>query len=175
MTYTWNNQTVSLQYDPAKAELNIAVAGSDVTWAWEGAPFITLANGVTLNFTDAHCESRAYKTGVADGVRATYSRFAKEDGTFYPYTVETYVYLDIASGDLKTEVRLDGDQKGEVAAVAFPPRMKFDAAEGEGYTVLPRMQGTLVPAGHPIHHCGGEIFERDAYIPMYGQVKNGCG
>ena len=26
---------------------------------------------------------------------------------------------------------MDGDQKGEVAAVAFPPRMKFDAAEGE--------------------------------------------
>ncbi len=175
MTYTWNNSTLSLQYDPEQAALNISVSGSDVTWSWTGAPFIRRNGGEVLNFTDAHCESRAYKTGVADGVRATYTHFRAPDGTEYPYTVETFVYLDIPSGDLKTEVRLDGDGKGEVATLAFPPRMKFDAGEGEGYTVLPRMQGTLVPAGHPIRHCGGEIFERDGYIPIYGQVKHGCG
>ena len=112
MTYTWTNKKLSLCYDPEHAALQIAVDGSEIAWAWTGAPFIRLADGEVLNFTDAHCESRAYKTGVADGVRAAYSRFTKKDGTFYPYTVETYVYLDIASGDLKTEVRLDGDQMG---------------------------------------------------------------
>ncbi|MBQ7982213.1 MAG: hypothetical protein IJ302_01480, partial [Clostridia bacterium] len=175
MSYQMKNQTLTVDYSSEAASLKVSVAGSAVCWSWTGTPFVRTSDGAVLEFTGAVCESREYKTGVADGVRAVYTGFCGADGKQYPYRVETFVYLDIASGDLKTEVRLDGDEKGEIAALAFPPRMKFDAGEGEGYTVLPRMQGALVPAGHPIRHAGGEIFERDGYIPIYGQVKQGCG
>ena len=37
------------------------------------------------------------------------------------------------------------------------------------------MQGTLVPAGSRINIKIGDIFGRDAYMPLYGQVRNGVG
>ena len=37
------------------------------------------------------------------------------------------------------------------------------------------MQGTLIPAGHPEKMNDGIVFERGAYIPVYGQIKDGCG
>ena len=42
MTYTWNNTKLSLCYDPEHAALQIAVDGSEIAWAWTGAPFIRL-------------------------------------------------------------------------------------------------------------------------------------
>ena len=173
MIYTLSDSHLTVSYDPEALSLTAAVGAYSVSWANE--PFLRLADGTILSFRSAHCESAAYKTGVADGVRAVFSDFRGEDGTVYPFSVHTFVYLDAISHDLHTEARIENAELNTVAALAFPARFGYDAKEGEGYTILPRMQGTLVPAGHPITIANGFVFERDAYIPVYGQMKNGAG
>ena len=175
MDYRLCTQQIDLTYSPEASALTVLVAGSDVTWSWTGDPFLVLAGGKTLTFSSAACESLTYNTGVSQGVRAVYSSFTDGEGNSYPYIVETCVSVDPDTGFLKAEARVDGDAPGEIAALAYPPRMKFDAPKGHGYTVLPRMQGTILPAGHTYKFHDGLIYERDAYIPVYGQIKDGCG
>jgi hypothetical protein len=110
-----------------------------------------------------------------EGVRADYSGFCASNGQKLGITVGTYVAVDESSKELRVQVWTNGDGYGEVAELVYPPRMKMEAREGDGYTVLPRMQGSLIPVGYPLHIPSGIIFERDAYMPLFGQVHKGAG
>ncbi len=174
MSYQLQTNRFALDYTPETSALTVTVAGSPVIWSWANDPFIVLSDGKSLSFSNAACESREFATGVDRGVRATYRGFTDGEGTVYPYVVETRISVNPDTGFLKAEARLEGDGTGDIAALAYPPRMKFDAPEGHGYTVLPRMQGAILPAGHSYKLKDGLVFERDAYIPVYGQVNEGC-
>ena len=148
MRYLMESKHVKLDYTPETSALTVTVTGSEQTWSWANQPFLGLPDK-GLSFADARCESFEYNTGVSRGVRAVYSDFKDGAGNTYPYTVETCLSIDITTGDVKAEARVDGDGMGELLSLAYPPRVKFDVPEGHGYTVLPRMQGALIPAGHP--------------------------
>ena len=62
---------------------------------------------------------------------------------------------------------MEGDAPGQIKSVAYPGGMEFGAEKGHGYTVLPRMQGALVPAGTDINIADGRIQERDGYISFW--------
>ena len=173
MSYRIQSTHFDLVYAPETSALTVTVQGSGVVWSWANQPFIVLSNGKSLSFSEAACVSREFVTGADRGVRATYTGFTDGEGNAYPYVVETCVSVNPNTGFLKAEARVEGDGMGEIAALAYPPRMKFDVPEGHGYTVLPRMQGTILPAGHTYKLHDGLVFERDAYIPVYGQVQNG--
>ena len=175
MKYAFQNKTIKVQYDPEAITLNVSTEDSNIVWSWASTGKVRLANGAELDFADVACESAAYTNGTMEGVRASYRGFCDADGNKREFTVETFVAVDDASGQLRVQAWVHGDGHGEVAALVYPPRMKFEAKEGEGYTVLPRMQGTLVPAGHPIKLSNGFIYERDGYMPLFGQVFHGCG
>ena len=79
---------------------------------------------------------------------------------------------------VRFELRLENDQAGEIDAVAWPAAMAFAAEAGAGATVLPYMQGALIPARWPkaVDNVGGGIiFERSAYLPVFGQIRHGTG
>ncbi|MBE6559469.1 MAG: hypothetical protein E7661_10775 [Ruminococcaceae bacterium] len=174
MRYCIEIEHFKLDYTPETSAFTVTLTGQEVVWKWANDPFLVVG-GKSLAFSTAKCESRVHDTGVSRGVRAIFTEFKDEDGHIYPYTVETYVSIDTSTGYIKAEAHVTGDQRGEISTMAYPPRMKFDAPEGHGYTVLPRMQGTLIPAGHPEKLKDGLVFERDAYIPVYGQIKDGYG
>lgn len=175
MSYQLSSSRFAVTYTPETFALTVTVAGSTVAWSWANTPFLTLTGGKQLSFASAACQSRDVTTGVDYRVRASYTGFTDEEGNAYPYTVETCVSMNFNTGLLKAEAYVVGDGMGEIAALAYPPRMRFDAPVDHGYTVLPRMQGTILPAGHPYTFHDGLIFERDAYIPVYGQIHDGCG
>ncbi|MBO7295632.1 MAG: hypothetical protein J6V39_00085, partial [Clostridia bacterium] len=175
MQYPVESKNIKLVYDPQAIALEVHVEGSDVVWSWAEGGKLRLGDGTVLPFFAGECQSRACKRGRIEGVQATYTSLRDEKGNAYPFTVDTFVGIDQNTDQLRVQATVTGDAPGNVAALEFPPRMKFEAAEGHGYTVLPRMQGTLVPAGHPIQIINGYIFERDGYMPLYGQVQDGCG
>ena len=175
MQYVLSTKTLGVEYTPENFSLKVKTQGSDIVWSWATSGKIRLEGGEELDLMNAACESYAYTNGTMDGVRAIYSGLVDAAGQKKNFTVETFLGVDEASGQLRTQVWTVGDGHGEIAAVLYPPRMKFEAKEGEGYTILPRMQGTLVPAGHPITIANGFIYERDGYMPLFGQVHNGCG
>ncbi len=175
MQYLIQNDKLCVKYDPEALTLEVSVPGSDISWSWGSAGYVALGDGRVLDFARAECQSREWSKGVLQGVRAGYSGFCDAQGGKTSFCVDTYVAIDQPTGQLRCQATVTGDGHGEIAKLAWPPRMKFEVAEGEGYTVLPRMQGTLVPAGHPIQIVNGFIYERDGYMPLFGQVNRGCG
>lgn len=175
MQYTLEGKKISLEYRPGEFGLTVSVRGSDVKWSWLGIPFVHLASGEGLDLSRLKCESKRHDTGTSVGVKAVYSGFTGSDGKEYPFELHTCLKIDLASDRLISEFHFDGDALGEVANVGYPPRMEFNALPGEGYTVLPRMQGTIVPAGEPIEVQHGIVGERNAYMPLFGQINKGCG
>lgn len=141
---------------------------SGKTWTITKKPYIFFASGKTTEFPKPK-EVKPTKTGTYDGVRSYFD---------FPGTkikAMTHVYVDRTTSDLYFELKMEGDQKGEIDTVSYPAPFDFGAKEGEGYTILPRMQGTLVPAGKRINIAIGDIYGRDAYMPLYGQVRNDSG
>ncbi|MBQ8409012.1 MAG: hypothetical protein IJY39_09130 [Clostridia bacterium] len=175
MQYLFQTKNISVEYDPEAISLKVSVAGGKTDWSWASTGSIRLGNGTELNLAGAKCQSYAYNNGTMNGARALYSDFIDANGQKLSFTVETFVGVDETSDELRTKAWVVGDAKGEIAALVYPPRMKFDAAEGEGYTVLSRMQGSLIPAGYAVKIENGMIYERDGYMPLFGQVHNGCG
>ena len=175
MNYTLTHDLFSVSYTPDTCAMTVTVKDSDITWSWHNLPFLVRADQTSLVLTDSDCESHTFDRGTTRGVRATYKNLRDGAGNPTPISVQTEVSVNIATGQLKAEAVVTGDGKGELIALAYPPRMKFDVPEGHGYTVLPRMQGTILPAGHSYKLPDAIVFERGAYIPVYGQIQDGCG
>ena len=162
MNYRIEASHLTLDYTPETCALTVRVAGSDITWSWHTVPFLVRADQTSLALTDSDCESHTFDRGTVRGVRATYKNLRDSEGNPTPISVQTEVSLNQATGQLTAMACVLGDGKGELAALAYPPRMRFDAPEGHGYTVLPRMQGAILPAGHDIKINDGIVFERGA-------------
>lgn len=152
-----------------------AVNLSKKVWRWKTKPSIVLNDGNVLYFSEAKCESAYCRTGVADGVTAEYSDFTDTEGAQYAIKAYTFTWVDLSTGDVNFEVRVDGDTPGQIKSVSYPAGMELGAETGHGYTVLPRMQGTMVPAGTEIRIVDGRIQERDGYMSFFGQVRDGSG
>ncbi len=160
-------QRITVIADPAKATFAVTLANGD-TWTMSGRPYVSLTDGTTFYLDEAAATVTDRKTGTWHGIGADYQLNDQ-------LTLHTLVYIEETRDDLYFVSRLEGDTRGQVQFVSFPAAVDFDAEPGHGYTILPRMQGTLVPAGSPIQVWDGTVFERDAYMPMYGQVKDGSG
>ena len=80
----------------------------------------------------------------------------------------TRIALNKTGSDVFFDIYTAGDAPGQIAYLAFPSPWQLKS----GYTVLPRMQGELVPLGSPLEVSKGKIFERSAYMPMFGQVRD---
>lgn len=160
--------------DFSPENLSFAVKLTDSIWCWKAKPRIKLNNGKVLFFSDAKCFSEPLRTGVAYGVIAEYSEFTDSDGACYPITVNTYTWVNTSTFDVNFEVRIDGDLPGMIESVSWPAGME-GGTEADSYTVLPRMQGTLIPAGTDIRVSDGRIQERDGYMSFFGQVRDASG
>ena len=166
MDYIISNDSITLNYNPEK--LTCKIDSGKNAWEWCRKPSVVLHDESELFFSDAECSSEYCKTGVAEGVRATYSGFGNTD-----IAIHTFVWLNPSTGEINFEVRADKDKHLEIKRLQFPA--PFALGSDKGYTVLPRMQGTLVPAGTTISIADGRIQERDGYMSFFGQVREDAG
>lgn len=175
MEYNIIASNVSLIYDPKPFSLKVKISDCPCDWTFASDPTIELKDGRVIHLNCAECESDIYDTGVSKGVRAVYTSIKYENGEPCPFTVETTVKIDVSTSDLVIEAMITGDD-GEISGFLYPTRIVFDAEEGHGYTVLPRMQGTLIPAGHPSGIAvDSMVYDRGAYMPIFAQIKDGNG
>lgn len=165
--FTITGKKITVTADPAALKFTFQLANGD-TWKMSGRPYVELTDRSVWYLDEAECTAAEHHTGTWHGIGADYRLGCG-------LTLHTLVYVENTRDDLFFVSRLEGDIRGQVRFVSFPAPVEFDAAAGHGYTLLPRMQGTLIPAGAPIGNRVGTVFERDAYIPMYGQVRDKSG
>lgn len=158
------------EYEPEKLSLKVFCGGEK--FCWNQSARIVLSGGEELYFKDAKCEHAHFKTGVTEGVKAVYSDFGGLDITIF-----TSVSIDEYEGLLRFEVRAEGRDEMDIAELFWP--CGFCYASDSGYTIIPRMQGILIPARSeqkiPNGFIKGMIYDRDAYMPMFGQKKVNAG
>ncbi len=165
--FTIQGKHITVTAQEQAATFRITPTGG-TAWTMSGRAHVALTDGRTVYLDECPVTAASYTTGTSHGLRADYDL---GEGL----VLHTLVYLENTRDDLFFEHRLEGDAPGQIAHVSFPAAVDFDVPAGHGYTVLPRMQGTLVPAGSPIEIVDGIVFERDAYMPLFGQVRDGSG
>ncbi|MGN1345561.1 MAG: DUF5696 domain-containing protein [Eubacteriales bacterium] len=177
-SYFIHGRAITLSGDPTACTYAVEAAGS--VWQMSERPYVRFTDGTTLPFPAPESEGPC-KTGTTEGIAAVYSDF----GT-HRLTVRTKAELEVLTDDVFFTLQVEGDSRCEIAAVSFPAPFDFGTAYGdkpdltaanlpESYTVLSRMQGTLVPAGTQIRIADGQVFERDGYMPIFGQVRKTTG
>ena len=178
MQYETDFAGVTLCAEPEKFRTEITVNG--MSRKYTGIPFLRFKSGEKIGFDKAVCRSSEIVTGTSRGVRAVFSDFSLPDSlcdVFGALRVvsETEIMTD---GFVRISVRTENEPENGLAAIGLQA-LEFNAPEGTGYTVLPRMQGVLIPAESEETPCGGHyegiVFERDAYMAMFGQVTDTAG
>lgn len=175
MKYEYTFADVTLSCEPEVFYTEVGVKGKSRNFT--GIPFLRFKSGEIIGFDKASCESCPIITGTSCGVRAVYFGFSLPENIKEAYGALKAV-LDtelLTDGFLRVSVRLENEPENGIAAVGLQP-LEFNAPAGTGYTVLPRMQGVLIPAESEETPLGGHyedvIFERNAYMPMFGQVTD---
>lgn len=143
-------------------------------------PYVRFSNDTVIPFPE--CEgSSQYKTGTAEVIEAVYTNFGS-----HKIKVTTRAEIELTTDDVYFTLQVEGDEKCEISNISFPAPFDFGKAFGDKgdlrennlplcYTVLPRMQGCLVPAGEYIGLYNGKVFERDGYMPIFAQVRENTG
>ena len=177
--YLIQGRNLILTGDPSACTYSVAVAGK--MWTMTERPYVRFTDGTVVPFPAPASEDPC-KTGTTEGIAAVYTGFGE-----HRITVRTKAEIEVITDDVYFTVQVEGDEKCEIECVSFPAPFDFGAAYGDtpertganlpkSYTVLSRMQGTLVPAGTQIRiAAGGQVFERDGYMPIYGQVRENTG
>ncbi|MBQ8513290.1 MAG: hypothetical protein IJ497_11795 [Clostridia bacterium] len=166
--FTIEGKRITITVNPEKATFAFTLS-SGAEWTMSGRPYVELTDGTVFCLDEAEMQFSERKTGTWHGCGIDYTLSCG-------LILHTLVYIENTRDDIYFVSRLEGDTRGQVQFVSFPSAVDFNGTEaGHGYTVLPRMQGTLIPAGSPIRVWDGTIYERDAYMPIFGQVRDGSG
>ncbi len=168
--YLLKSDHLTVSYDPDLL-LFSADNGVEVWRTKPGVtPYVTSRKFGSLPFSDAKCESSAYETGTVSGVKAVYS--FPESGI----VVVTYLYLERYDNTLHCEFFVRGDISSDIEFIHWPAPLEFNTDNGA--TVLPKMQGVLLPArwdGKVPCYQAWRMLSRDYYMPFAGQIRNGSG
>ena len=136
MQYLIESKNIRIEYAPERIALAVHVSGSEIVWQWADGGKLRLGDGTELLFSSGECQSCACKRGRVDGVKATYTNLRDAQGKMYPFTVETFVGVDQNTDLLRVQAAVTGDEPGNIAALVYPPRMQFDAPEGDRKSVV---------------------------------------
>ena len=176
--YQVTGKKLILTGDPSAISYSIEIAGA--VWTMTERPYILFTGGERMDFPQPESEG-TIQTGTTEGISAVYTAFGN-----HKITVTTKAEIEKMTDDVYFTLQVGGDEKCEIEKVSFPAPFDFGSKYGDipaetaanlpsSYTILPRMQGALIPAGTQIRLWDGVVFQRDSYIPIYGQVRANTG
>lgn len=124
-----------------------------------------------------------YRTGYFEGIRVALSHFPVSEGEFEPvvgsdFELKLTVVVNSHTNELVCELLPITGDFGRIEHIAWPAPFEFQSIRAEDYTAVPAMQGYLIPADwdKPIlRYDDGMMHGRDAYMPWWGQMKEGNG
>ena len=132
---------------------------------------------LTLYFSEAsHRTVEEIHTGVGDGWRVTYTGWRRNGGMF-TLSLETCVWLERSTGHVYCEA-IPLCDTCEVTELRWPAPFEWTTLTEKAVTVLPMMQGTLVPNNWPEKVDviqPSYFYDRAGYMPWLGQYVNGHG
>ncbi len=133
--------------------------------------------GERIHFTSAREISHSsFQTGAGQGIRSTFQGFTSRQAEI-PLALETKMWIEQSNGVLHFELIPLVDDPG-LLRVYYPAPLELSRIDAGCYTVLPMMQGSLIPNNwnQEVHtHSQGLMYSRSAYMPWWGQIDHGVG
>lgn len=140
-----------------------------------------------LYFKDAKSKSHELiRTGVGEGIRSIYkdfilpSSYSSKKEELLSFSFESYVWIEYSTKQVYfewiplTEASIDCIDK-----ILFPGPFAFHKESSSWYSIIPKEQGILIPNTWDVsfHQDGfkGRFGTASAYLPIFGQVKDGEG
>ena len=144
-------------------------------WEQTCPPRIERKERPTVFFKDAASVShRYYKNGVGTGILSSYDGFAEMEN----FSFETLIWIEHTTGNVRFEL-MPGRDGEEFSAIHWPAPFGFDNPVPSAYTVMPVLQGLLIPntwetavSRLPFN---GQMCSAGAYMPWFGQVEERRG
>lgn len=172
---------IKLTYDADNPVIEITYGSSVWNWAKGFKPYIEILHNtdtLTLYLHDAiNINVGRYHTGIGEGIRTTYGHFRVSAETI-KLSFETLVWIDNIQGDLHFELIPLEEEPGIIKHAAWPGPFELSGSDEGSYTVLPMMQGCIIPNRWPdkVETIGiGRFYERSAYMPWWGQIDGDTG
>lgn len=160
--------------------LRCAFQKGNQVWQWrEGAKARIECEEGTICFSDALLTShKIIESGLGRGIQSHYEGF-KVNGTEVPYSFDTIIWVEDASGDVFCEWIPLCEDGLKVKAVYWPGEMEFEEGKQSWYTLLNSQQGILLPNTwetqlHPIIF-DGFFGTAGGYMPWIAQVRDRAG
>ena len=156
--------------------LRFTLCRGETVWEWNTSyvPCLEYERG-RLEFKDAVSISHEQvENGIGRGIRSRYERFRIGDVEI-PYTFETYVWVERATGDIYFEWIPICEEGLQVKHVYWPGEMAFEQKEDDWYTLLNFQQGLMIPNTWETK-LGDIVFDgyfgtAGGYMPWFAQVK----
>lgn len=174
-----NGSTIELNLN--ESTLSLSVIANGQTWAWAEVyqPHITLKNGETVLFSQAqHIEHQLWNTGIGTGIRSNFTGLS-HNGADIPFSFTTIIWVEDSTGDVFFEWVPIQDDGLDVKAVYWPGEMDFEEISDKYYSVLPYLQGLLIPNNwkEPMQRVtfDGQMCTSSSYMPWFGQVRPNAG
>ena len=193
-----------LQFDKENLRYSI-LAGKTAWETEENfSPFFRVKAGERpIYFTEAKEQKHELvKSGVGEGIRSSYSGFSLPD--FYnenghghtlssdkdktvsgeekknEFSFETFVWVEYSTKQVYFEwIPLIEAPLNCVEQVLFPGPFSFKKERKDWYTIIPKEQGILIPntwdTSFKQDGFNGRFGTASAYLPVFGQVKDGEG
>ena len=156
MDFRIKRETYTLSVDYVSG--TVAYENGSGSWTMKLEPCIVFSDGrkITLPPPYSACANEA---AVSDDIYADYCGIPGSE-----MTLHSRISVEKTTGELTFEIWADGDKPGEIEYLYYPSPWQTAG----GYTVLPRSQGELVPFDSDFRAEKSKIFERTAYMPMFG-------
>ncbi len=163
----WELANDKLKVTLAKGDLSLRVDRGASTWQMTPCDEedMTLPSGNVCFLKAANRSVREFRTGYSIGMLVTLSGFPDAAGT------EVILGIHITGNEVLFEVTAPKEDPG-IKEVHWPKAVRFDTqAEGD-CTVVPLMQGAVIPANWSERiERGGLTQSRWFYMPWFGQVR----
>ncbi len=147
--------------------------GGEATWNFDAGEIVLRDGDRTLPLTAAQrCTVTCFENVLAQELTAVYEGFVCSP------QLRITVVLSLFADYFDVSALVEGDNYMPQGELLFPPAVRFGQAEEDSYTLLSKMQGMLIPAGHPQQVKSFEtdyLFDRNAYMPFYALAKGSAG
>ena len=135
---------VTVSLDEGTLLYRIAAPGR----TWEQSPcqgpVILLRDGASLSFRDAaSIRHQLYESGAGTGILSSYADFSLS-GKKLPFSFETYVWIEYATGCVRFEL-IPGQEGLDFSSLRWPAPFVFDTPGNSAVSVMPVLQGLLIP------------------------------
>lgn len=174
-----SNNFALVSYDPKNCNILIERPKGGIAFSSE-PPFIkadVYGYSRTLPLSSArriHIEEQ--RTAVWEGVRAVYDNFFVGNRKL-SFSVDTLIKYEYETGKIVFEVEVLDDEFGMVSEVHWPQSVEYNDSDKSGYTVIPMMQGILIPSKwhNSVLINDGRYYHHDGYMPWFGQCFDNKG